>query len=155
MVPSFVLGSRRSSPYPRGYASGPPSPAALLENHFEHPTIKGYLKDNGLNGSPSFFLQPKPELKRLHSFRLSAIGEWMVTANKNKVAIRDSSPLIGQASFGRAIRTSSASYWKICSLRRPRTLRNRIYFGLPVSMPRKVGTCGPEIYAFLAPYAGR
>ena len=37
MVPSFVLGSRRSSTYPWGYASGPLSPAASPENHFEHP----------------------------------------------------------------------------------------------------------------------
>jgi len=34
---SFVLGSSKSSTYPRGYASGFDSPAALLDNLFEHP----------------------------------------------------------------------------------------------------------------------
>ena len=34
---SFVLGSSKSSTYPRGYASGFESPAALLDGHFEHP----------------------------------------------------------------------------------------------------------------------
>jgi len=34
---SFVLGSSKSSTYPRGYASGFDSPAALLNGLFEHP----------------------------------------------------------------------------------------------------------------------
>jgi CBS domain-containing protein len=34
---SFVLGLSKSSTYPRGYASGFDSPAALLEGRFEHP----------------------------------------------------------------------------------------------------------------------
>jgi len=34
---SFVLGSSKSSTYPRGYASGFNSPAALLDGLFEHP----------------------------------------------------------------------------------------------------------------------
>jgi hypothetical protein len=34
---SFVLGSSKSSTYPRGYASGFDSPAALLDKLFEHP----------------------------------------------------------------------------------------------------------------------
>ena len=34
---SVVLGSPKSSTYPRGYASGFDSPAALLEGRFEHP----------------------------------------------------------------------------------------------------------------------
>ncbi len=34
---SFVLGSSKSSTYPRGYASGFDSPAALLNELFEHP----------------------------------------------------------------------------------------------------------------------
>src|SRR5215470_8676772 len=34
---SFVLGSSKSSTYPRGYASGFDSPAALLDSRFEHP----------------------------------------------------------------------------------------------------------------------
>jgi hypothetical protein len=34
---SFVLGSSKSSTYPRGYASGFDSPAALLIGLFEHP----------------------------------------------------------------------------------------------------------------------
>jgi hypothetical protein len=37
MFASFVLGSSKSSTYPRGYASGFDSPAALLDKHFEHP----------------------------------------------------------------------------------------------------------------------
>ena len=36
---SFVLGSSKSSTYPRGYASGFDSPAALLDGHFEHLVI--------------------------------------------------------------------------------------------------------------------
>jgi hypothetical protein len=35
---NFVLGSKKSSTYPRGYASGFFSPAALLAGHFEHPS---------------------------------------------------------------------------------------------------------------------
>ena len=34
---SGVLGSSKSSSYPRGYASGFESPAALLDGLFEHP----------------------------------------------------------------------------------------------------------------------
>jgi hypothetical protein len=34
---NYVLGSSKSSTYPRGYASGFDSPAALLEFSFEHP----------------------------------------------------------------------------------------------------------------------
>jgi hypothetical protein len=34
---SFVLSSSKSSTYPRGYASGFDSPAALLDEPFEHP----------------------------------------------------------------------------------------------------------------------
>jgi len=34
---SGVLGSENSSTYPRGYASGFSTPAALLEDLFEHP----------------------------------------------------------------------------------------------------------------------
>jgi hypothetical protein len=34
---SFVLGSSKSSTYPRGYASGFDSPAALLDSLFERP----------------------------------------------------------------------------------------------------------------------
>jgi len=37
---SFVLGSSKSSTYPRGYASGFDSPAALLDGHFEHPASR-------------------------------------------------------------------------------------------------------------------
>ena len=36
---SFVLGSSKSSTYPRGYASGFDSPAALLNGLFEHPEV--------------------------------------------------------------------------------------------------------------------
>ncbi|MGH7147906.1 MAG: pectinesterase family protein, partial [Nitrospiraceae bacterium] len=41
MSASFVLGSSKSSTYPRGYASGFDSPAALLVGPFEHP-VEGY-----------------------------------------------------------------------------------------------------------------
>ena len=34
-----VLGSTKSSTYPRGYASGFVSPAALLKDQFEHPEV--------------------------------------------------------------------------------------------------------------------
>jgi hypothetical protein len=34
---SVVLGSSKSSTYPKGYASGFDSPAALLDGLFEHP----------------------------------------------------------------------------------------------------------------------
>jgi hypothetical protein len=36
---SFVLGSKQSSTYPRGYASGCFSPAAALDGLFEHPAL--------------------------------------------------------------------------------------------------------------------
>jgi len=36
-LPSCVLGSEKSSTYPRGYASGFSSPASLLAELFEHP----------------------------------------------------------------------------------------------------------------------
>jgi hypothetical protein len=39
---SFVLGSSKSSTYPRGYASGFDSPAALLDELFEHPGGMSY-----------------------------------------------------------------------------------------------------------------
>jgi hypothetical protein len=34
---NFVLGSSKSSTYPIGYASGSDSPAASLDEQFEHP----------------------------------------------------------------------------------------------------------------------
>ncbi|WP_447986829.1 hypothetical protein [Nitrospira sp. Nam74] len=37
MATNFVLGSKKSSTYPRGYASGFVSPAAALDGHFEYP----------------------------------------------------------------------------------------------------------------------
>lgn len=37
MAPNFVLGSKRSSSYPGGYACSPFSPAASLDNHFDKP----------------------------------------------------------------------------------------------------------------------
>jgi hypothetical protein len=36
-APSFVLALKKSSTYPRGYACGFFSAAALLDNVFEHP----------------------------------------------------------------------------------------------------------------------
>ena len=44
---SFVLGSLKSSTYPRGYASGSNSPAALLDGHFEHPASRVYAVTTG------------------------------------------------------------------------------------------------------------
>jgi hypothetical protein len=40
---SFVLGSSKSSTYPRGYASGFDSLAALLDELFEHPADRQAL----------------------------------------------------------------------------------------------------------------
>jgi hypothetical protein len=40
-LPSFVLGEKKSSTYPRGYACGFFSPAALLDKLFEHPATQG------------------------------------------------------------------------------------------------------------------
>jgi hypothetical protein len=37
MSAGFVLGSSKSSTYPRGYASGFDSPTALLDKLFKHP----------------------------------------------------------------------------------------------------------------------
>ena len=37
MTPNFVLGAKKSSTYPRGYACGFVAPAAALDGHFEHP----------------------------------------------------------------------------------------------------------------------
>jgi hypothetical protein len=45
MTPNFVFGSKKSSTYPRGYASGFVSPAASLDGHFEHPA---YLMSLGV-----------------------------------------------------------------------------------------------------------
>ena len=43
---SFVLDSSKSSTYPRGYASGFDSPAALLNGFFEHPAgVLFYFQD--------------------------------------------------------------------------------------------------------------
>ena len=39
MVSSGVLGAKKSSTYPRGYASCFFLPAALLGDHFEHPFL--------------------------------------------------------------------------------------------------------------------
>ena len=37
MAPNVVLGSSKSSTYPRGYACGFDLPAALLDDHFHKP----------------------------------------------------------------------------------------------------------------------
>jgi hypothetical protein len=44
MASSGVLGSKKSSTYPREYASGFFSPAALLGDHFEHPSLSHVLE---------------------------------------------------------------------------------------------------------------
>ena len=56
---SFVLGSSKSSTYPRGYASGFDSPPALLDELFEHPASvkremceKGAIRSSELNPAP-------------------------------------------------------------------------------------------------------
>jgi len=49
---SGVLSSSKSSTYPRGYASGFDSPAALLDGRFEHPA-QIFLMCN--TGRPSKF----------------------------------------------------------------------------------------------------
>jgi hypothetical protein len=38
MIIGSILGSKKSSTYPLGYASGLFLPAALPDDHFEHPT---------------------------------------------------------------------------------------------------------------------
>jgi len=38
-----VLSSKESSTYPRGYACGSSSPAALLESLFEHPVANAIM----------------------------------------------------------------------------------------------------------------
>ncbi|HET7058031.1 MAG TPA: hypothetical protein VFI05_04820, partial [Nitrospiraceae bacterium] len=47
-VPSFVLNSTKSSTYPRGYASGFVSSAALLDNRFEHRAFDNTVMDSRL-----------------------------------------------------------------------------------------------------------
>jgi hypothetical protein len=42
-TPNFVLGSPKSSTYPRGYASGFDSPAAALDGLFEQPTVLRFV----------------------------------------------------------------------------------------------------------------
>src|SRR4029079_18594083 len=42
LSPGFVLDSSKPSTYPRGYASGFDSPAALLDEHFEQPRRVGH-----------------------------------------------------------------------------------------------------------------
>jgi hypothetical protein len=44
MLTSVVLGSKKSSTYPRGYASGFFSPAALPDEHVHHP-LKNKTRD--------------------------------------------------------------------------------------------------------------
>jgi len=44
MVPNRVLVLPTTSTYPRGYACGVSAPAALLDDHFEHPDVVA-LKD--------------------------------------------------------------------------------------------------------------
>jgi hypothetical protein len=52
---SFVLVSSKSSTYPRGYAFGFDSPAALLDDLFEHPVLTRMMKtpSNGVLGHTS------------------------------------------------------------------------------------------------------
>ena len=50
---SFVLGSSKSSTYPRGYASGFDSPPALLDSLFEHPAQYSPVVPNGQSGLPN------------------------------------------------------------------------------------------------------
>ena len=48
-APNFVLGSPKSSTYPRGYASGFDSPAALLDGLFEQPARSDLLSSKLAN----------------------------------------------------------------------------------------------------------
>ena len=70
---NFVLGSSKSSTYPRGYASGFDSSAALLDELFEHPadrqarevkreTKVGRRAEFGIRSSEHFSLQPSARL---------------------------------------------------------------------------------------------
>ena len=43
---SFVLGSKQSSTYPKGYASGFDSPAAKLDDRFDKPAYDGACVDS-------------------------------------------------------------------------------------------------------------
>ena len=56
---SFVLGSSKSSTYPRGYASGFDSPAALLDGLFEHLLRKRGTDTNKHEALRSEHLQDK------------------------------------------------------------------------------------------------
>jgi hypothetical protein len=45
-VSNFVLGSKKSSTYPGGYASGFFFPAASLDNLFEHSVLIVFYKED-------------------------------------------------------------------------------------------------------------
>ena len=71
---SFVLGSSKSSTYSRGYASGFDSPAALLDNLFEHPVgrsqfpqIHSYRISDGVALFFRSLLIRSPTLEKLSS----------------------------------------------------------------------------------------
>src|SRR4249920_2097814 len=69
---SFVLGSSKSSTYPRGYASGFDSPAALLDGRFEHPT--GSVRRDEVLGVRAI-LKRRPS--RLTPYALRLLGEFL------------------------------------------------------------------------------
>jgi hypothetical protein len=56
---SFVLGSSKSSTYPRGYASGFDSPAALLDGIFEHLAGVFSCRENFLRHFLALYLTTK------------------------------------------------------------------------------------------------
>jgi hypothetical protein len=69
---NFVLDSPKSSTYPRGYASGFDSPAALLDGHFEHPadyssTIAPHIISAACHAKTEF---PRRLLEGTHQERL-------------------------------------------------------------------------------------
>ncbi|SPP66564.1 hypothetical protein NITLEN_70154 [Nitrospira lenta] len=61
---SFVLGSSKSSTYPRGYASGFDSPAALLEDRFEHPVVTIVVAQLARGLELSILVAPKLRAER-------------------------------------------------------------------------------------------
>ncbi len=85
---SFVLGSSKSSTYPRGYASGFDSPAALLNGLFEHPEVVcsscPRRADYRSDAIPKWFY---PSLLGL----IAALGFWGVSL----VWADDEGPLLG------------------------------------------------------------
>ena len=82
---SVVLGSSKSSTYPRGYASGFDSPAALLDGLFEHPEV-------GLTATP--LPTRRMTERRRGGGRTYARGFWQFeeSLQAHKVSVQPTSP---------------------------------------------------------------